>query len=114
VAADLGLTPWAFLRHTPGEVADRVQAAQRRAARHADERAWTVAHLMVATGNLQRGTTVASLMRDLLGRAPGTVPGQPEADAEPAGLSPEASVEYMAMVVRGLGGKDLRPGKGDG
>jgi hypothetical protein len=69
-----------------------------------------VAHLMVASGNLRKGTRVDRLMRDLLGREPGTVPGQPEITREAPTLDPEQSVEYMAALTRALGGQDLRDG----
>jgi len=41
----------------------------------------------------KKGMTMGRLWRDLLGRQPGTVPGEPE--REPARLSPEESVAYM-------------------
>jgi len=59
-----------------------------------------VAHLLVGGGTLRKGTRVDQLMRDLLGRAPGTVPGEtPEASPSRRELSPEASVAYMAAWV---------------
>jgi hypothetical protein len=68
-----------------------------------------VAHLMVASGNMRKGTRADRLMRDLLGREPGTVPGQDVAVERPT-LSADASVEYMAAMVQALGGEDLRDG----
>jgi hypothetical protein len=103
------LRPWEFDRLTPREFQRRVRAEVRRHARRADERAWVVAHLMAATGNLPKGTRVDALMRDLLGREPGTVPGQ-DAAGRRRHLSADQSVEYLAAWVRAHGGKDARPG----
>ena len=59
-----------------------IQAHRRRQARELDAMAWTVAHLLVGGGTLRKGTRVDALMRDLLGRAPGTRAGR-DAPAEP-------------------------------
>jgi hypothetical protein len=81
----------------------------RRQIRDMDARAWMVAHLMLATGNLPRGTRLGPLMRQLLGREPGqpvemTTAATPEPD-EPGRLSPEASVTYMKAWLQARGGQ---------
>ena len=66
--------------------------------------AWTVAHLLVGGGTLRKGTRVDHLMHDLLGRAPGTVPGEPSAEPLPSReLSPEASITYMQTWLKARG-----------
>jgi hypothetical protein len=78
-----------------------IHAHRRRQARELDGLAWTVAHLLVGGGTLRKGTRVDQLMADLLGRAPGTVPGESPATPPPSReLSPEASVTYMAAWVK--------------
>ena len=68
--------------------------------------AWTVANLLVGGGTLRKGTRVDRLMRDLLGREPGTVPG--ETPPEPETLTAEASIAHMAAWVRSTIGKATR------
>jgi hypothetical protein len=101
LAYDAGLTPSEVRAATFGELTHVIRAARRRQARELDAMAWIVAHLLVGSGNMAKGTRVDALMRGLLGREPGTVPG--EMPAEPARrpdeLSPEASVAYMAAWV---------------
>lgn len=63
-----------------------------------------VAHLIMP--NVPKGTSFATAWRRLLGREPGTVPGQADRRKR---LSADQSVELMAMWVRSHGGKDLRP-----
>ena len=75
-----------------------------------DARAWMVAHLMLATGNLPRGTRLEPLMRQLLGRAPGegadaTDRETAESDEQAGRLSAEASVTYMKSWVRAREGR---------
>lgn len=99
--------PWIFRRYTPAEFLRRCRAHAARQARRADARAWTVAHLMIATGNMGQ-MTVSALMRDLLGREPGTVDAAAPPAEDAAHMTPEASVAYLASVVRAFGGKDRR------
>jgi hypothetical protein len=81
-----------------------VQAHQRRQARELDAMAWIVAHLLVGGGTLRKGTRVDGLMRALLGRAPGTLPGDAASEAPPPHeLSPAESIAYMAAWVRARG-----------
>jgi hypothetical protein len=80
-----------------------IRAHHRRQARELDMMAWIVAHLLVGGGTLRRGTRVDSLMADLLGRAPGTVPG--EAPAPTRELSPEATAAYLVQWVQTMGGR---------
>ena len=99
VAAELGLRPREFRELTPGEFDILVTAEVRHRARRADERAWVVAHLMAASGNLPKGTRVDRLMRDLLGRKPGTVPGEP---------ARELSADQAINALLALGVRDRR------
>jgi hypothetical protein len=85
-----------------------IQAHHRRQARTLDEMAWIVAHLLVGGGTLRRGTRVDTLMRDLLGREPGMVPGQHEPDRQPRALSPEATAEYIKAWVQTMHGQARR------
>lgn len=80
------------------------QAFVRRQARAADARAWIVAHLMVASGHMRKGTRVDQLMRELLGRKPGTVPGQPE-----IGAPREMTADQGIQALLAMGAKDRRP-----
>jgi hypothetical protein len=80
-----------------------IRAHRRRQARELDAMAWIVAHLLVGGGTLRRGTRVDQLMTDLLGRAPGTVPG--EAPATPRELSPAATAAYLVQWVQTMGGR---------
>jgi hypothetical protein len=82
-----------------------IQAHHRREARALDAMAWVVAHLLVGGGTLRRGTRVDTLMRDLLGREPGTVPGQRDSDREPRALSPQATAEYIKTWVETMRGQ---------
>jgi hypothetical protein len=96
IAYEAGLSPSDFRAATFQEVRDWLHAAARRQARAQDARAWAVAHLMLATGNYARSLTLPALMRDLLGREPGTlrrVDGHEE-DSR-ARLSVEASIAHM-------------------
>jgi hypothetical protein len=82
----------------------------RRQIRDMDARAWMVAHLMLATGNLPRGTRLGPLMRQLLGREPGQLPDDTTTAAtsdvdEPGRLSPEASVTYMKAWLQARSGQ---------
>ena len=93
---------------TFAELAGVIHAHARRQARTLDEMAWVVAHLLVGGGTLRKDVRVGPLMRDLLGREPGTLPGaapvERVAPSEPPPsreLSPEASVAYMAAWMRG-------------
>jgi hypothetical protein len=85
------------------EVHAVIRAHHRRQARELDAMAWVVAHLLVGGGTLRRGTRVDQLMHDLLGRAPGTVPG--EAPAPTRELSPEATAAYLVQWVQTMGGR---------
>lgn len=55
---------------------------------------------MLATGHLPKGTRLDRLMRDLLGRPPGTLPGAP-----PKELSADAAIQRLLA----MGVKDRRP-----
>jgi hypothetical protein len=82
----------------------------RRQIREMDARAWMVAHLMLATGNLPRGTRLGPLMRQLLGREPGQPPDATTTAATSEGdevgrLSPEASVTYMKAWLQARSGQ---------
>ena len=90
MAYEAGLAPSEVRDATFGELQAIADAWMRRERRAHEARAWVVAHLMWATGNLPRGTQVGALMRSLLGRTDPEPP--PAATAE---LSPEASVAYM-------------------
>jgi hypothetical protein len=57
---------------------------------------------MVATGNLPKGTRVGPLMRQLLGREPGTVPGQ-------ATRQREMTAAESIQALLALGATDRRP-----
>jgi hypothetical protein len=70
--------------------------------------AWMVAHLLVGGGTLQRGTRVDTLMRNLLGREPGTVPGQTEPERPSRALSPEATAQYIKTWVQTMRGQTQR------
>lgn len=74
------------------------QAHVRRRAHETDVRAWLVAHL----GHHGRGTTVQSVMRKLLGREPGTVPGQPRPVRE-------MTADQGIQALLAMGAKDRRP-----
>jgi hypothetical protein len=90
VAYEAGLAPSEVRDATFGELQAVADAWMRRERRAQEARAWVVAHLMWATGNLPRGTQVGPLMRSLLGRND----PEPERPATEE-LSPEASVAYM-------------------
>jgi hypothetical protein len=107
-AYDAGLSPAEFRAATFRELRGVIQAHHRRQARALDEMAWVVAHLLVGGGTLRRGTRVDTLMRDLLGREPGTVPGQTEPDRRPRALSPEATAEYIKTWVATMRGQAPR------
>jgi hypothetical protein len=94
LAYEAGLGPREFRESTVAEVTAYIHAAMRRWARAHDARAWAVAHLMLATGNLRRGLTVGTLMRELLGREPGTV--APPTDRT---MSPEATAAHLKAWV---------------
>jgi hypothetical protein len=79
-----------------------IRAHHRRQARELDAMAWIVAHLLVGGGTLRRGTRVDQLMADLLGRPPGTVPG--EVPAPTRELSPDATAAYLVRWVQTMGG----------
>jgi hypothetical protein len=65
--------------------------------------AWMVAHLMVATGNMQKGTRVDVLMRTLLGREPGTVPGETPTGARPSNeMTPAETTAHLKAWIDGL------------
>ena len=108
-AYEAGLSPSEVRQATFGELRAVCKAAVRRQIRDMDVRAWQVAHLMLATGNMPRGTRLGPLMRQLLGREPGQLPDPaPDPDAEPTvpgQLSPEASVTYMKSWVQARLGK---------
>jgi hypothetical protein len=100
-AYDAGLTPTEFRQATIGELLAVIASHRRRQARELDAMAWMVAHLLLGTGNMPKGTRVDALMRSLLGRAPGTLPGEaPEETPALDELSPEASVAYMAAWLK--------------
>jgi hypothetical protein len=80
-----------------------IRAHYRRQARELDAMAWVVAHLLVGGGTLRRGTRVDQLMTDLLGRPPGTVPG--ETPAPTRELSPDATAAYLVHWVQSMGGR---------
>ena len=68
--------------------------------------AWIVAHLLVGGGTLVKGTRVDRLMRSLLGREPGTVPGQtPAAPATDMALSPDETAAFIKTWVDAHGGR---------
>jgi hypothetical protein len=102
------LSPAGFREATFRELREVIQAHHRREARTLDAMAWVVAHLLVGGGTLRRGTRVDTLMRDLLGREPGTVPGQPDPDRRPRALSPQATAEYIKTWVETMHGQTLR------
>jgi hypothetical protein len=111
LAYDLGLRPWEFWQCTPAELDRLVQAEVRRRSRQADARAWMVAHVMAALGTVPKGLRrVDQVQHWLLGRAPGTVPGEARAAAPTGAMSPMQSAEYAALWVRALGGQDRRSG----
>ena len=113
VADDLGLKPWEFWALTMPEFLRLVDAEIRRRARAADERAWAVAHLAYFCGHVKPGVSVGDLMRALLGRELGTLPGavepepMPPSAPAPAGkeMTPAESVAFAAHWVRVLGGR---------
>src|SRR4029434_2269864 len=97
-----GLSPGEFRAATFHDLHAVIRAHYRRQARELDAMAWLVAHLLVGGGTLRRGTRVHQLMHDLLGRAPGTVPG--EALAPTRELSPAATAAYLVNWVHTTGG----------
>jgi hypothetical protein len=101
-AYEAGLTPSEVRGATLGELVEVIQAARRRQARELDGMAWMVAHLLVGSGHMPKGTRVDALMRSLLGREPGTLPDATplEPESRPDELSPEASVAYMAAWLK--------------
>jgi hypothetical protein len=107
-AYEAGLSPADFRAATFRELRAVIQAHHRREARALDAMAWVVAHLLVGGGTLRRGTRVDTLMRDLLGREPGTVPGQTEPARQPRVLSPQATAEYIKTWVHTMGGQARR------
>lgn len=99
------MTPALFRRSTFTEIVDWLRAYAVRLAREHDARAWQTAHLMLATGNYPRGLTFAHLLRQLLGREPGTLAGaDSEAEDRPR-LSVAASIAHMKAWVRAFTGK---------
>jgi hypothetical protein len=86
-----------------------VAAHHRRQARELDALAWLVAHLLVGGGTLPKGTRVDQLMRDLLGREPGTLPGQqaaaPTQDAPSGVLSPDETAAFIKTWVDAHGSR---------
>jgi hypothetical protein len=107
-AYDAGLSPTEFRAATFRELRAVIQAYHRREARTLDVMAWIVAHLLVGGGTLRRGTRVDTLMRDLLGREPGTVPGQTDPESRPQTLSPQATAEYIKTWVQTMAGQIRR------
>ena len=113
MADDLGLKPWEFWALTMPEFIRLVDAEIRRRARAADERVWVVAHLAYFCGHVKPGVSVGELMRALLGRELGTLPGAVEPDpprpapspAPAKEMTPAESVAYAAHWVRVLGGR---------
>ena len=108
MAYEAGLMPSEFRQATIAEITAVCLAHVRRECRVADARALQTACLMISLGHHRPGTTVESLMRSLLGRDPGTVPGQPDASRTLPEPEPEAFVEWLGLYVRAHGGSDLR------
>lgn len=96
-AYEAGLTPSEVRAATFGELQAVVAAWGRRERRAHEARAWVVAHLMLVSGNLPRGTQVGALWRSLLGREAGEAAAPPERPA----MTPEESVAYMKAWVKG-------------
>jgi hypothetical protein len=99
---DAGLRPSEWRTATPGELHAMVAAWLRAQSRAAEDRAWTVAHLLRAFGAAPRGLPFDRLLTMLLGRAPGTGAGDaPRApDPEPPGaLAPDQAVAWMRAFV---------------
>lgn len=94
LAYEAGLTPSEFRASTIAEITAYLHATTRRWAREHDARAWAVAHLMLATGNMRRGLTVGGLLRELLGREPEIL-----RRAEPERLSPAATAAHLKAWV---------------
>ena len=107
-AYDAGLAPSEFRAATFRELHGVIQAHHRRQARELDAMAWVVAHLLVGGGTLRKGTRVDDLMRDLLGREPGTLPGAAPVEPSSRTLSPEATAAYIKGWVHTMRGTPQR------